>query len=80
MKSWPFMVSLSRDFSVTILPVSYLDFPSMHMLIAFVDKPGMFDMKGRYKWDAWSKNKGMSKEEAQAKYIEHVKFLKTKYA
>lgn len=37
-------------------------------------------MKGRYKWDAWSKNKGMSKEEAQTKYIELVKILKSKYA
>lgn len=40
----------------------------------------MFDMKGRYKWDAWSKNKGMSKADAQAKYIELVKTLKAKYA
>ena len=40
----------------------------------------MFDLKGRYKWDAWSKNKGMSREEAQAKYIAHVEFLKSKYA
>lgn len=44
------------------------------------DKPGIFDLKGRYKWDAWTKNKGMSKEEAQKRYIEHVKQLKAKYA
>lgn len=43
-------------------------------------KPGIFDMKGRYKWDAWTKNKGMSKEEAQTKYIEHVAHLKSKYS
>ncbi len=39
----------------------------------------MFDLKGRYKWDAWNKNKGMSKEEAQKKYIELVKSLLAKY-
>lgn len=37
-------------------------------------------MKGRYKWDAWTKNKGMSKEDAQSNYIAHVKTLLTKYA
>ena len=40
----------------------------------------MFDLKGRYKWDAWTKNKGTSREEAQSKYIAHVEFLKGKYA
>lgn len=40
----------------------------------------MLDLKGRYKWDAWNKNKGMSQTEAQAKYIDYVKFLKSKYA
>lgn len=39
-------------------------------------RPGMLDFKGKAKWDAWSKNKGMSKEEAEAKYIEEVKKAK----
>jgi diazepam-binding inhibitor (GABA receptor modulating acyl-CoA-binding protein) len=43
------------------------------------DKPGIFDLKGRYKWDAWTKLKGMTKEAAQAAYIEHVKGLIAKY-
>ena len=37
-------------------------------------------MKGRYKWDAWTKNKGISKQDAQAKYIEFVASLVKKYA
>ncbi|KAG1143135.1 hypothetical protein G6F37_002955 [Rhizopus arrhizus] len=35
-----------------------------------------FDIKGRYKWDAWTKLKGMSQEEAEQKYIELVEKLK----
>lgn len=44
-----------------------------------LDKPGIFDLKGRYKWDAWSKNKGMSKSAAQANYVQHVNGLVSKY-
>ncbi|KAI9318889.1 acyl-CoA-binding protein [Zopfochytrium polystomum] len=51
-------------------------------------RPGMFDLQGRAKHDAWTKNKvsvptvpacpGMSKEDAQAKYIAYVKELQAK--
>ena len=45
--------------------------------IAFVaDKPGMFDMTGKAKWEAWNKNKGLSKDDAMTKYIELVDSLK----
>ncbi|WFD31243.1 acyl-CoA-binding protein (ACBP)/diazepam binding inhibitor (DBI)/endozepine (EP) [Malassezia sp. CBS 17886] len=33
-------------------------------------RPGIFDQTGRYKWDAWEANKGMSQEEARQKYVE----------
>ncbi|GFZ45536.1 hypothetical protein JCM24511_03262 [Saitozyma sp. JCM 24511] len=36
-------------------------------------RPGAFDFKGKYKWDAWKKLEGMSKEEAMAKYVELLK-------
>lgn len=39
------------------------------------DRPGMFDQTGRYKWDAWSSVKGMSKADAEAAYIAKVKEL-----
>ena len=39
------------------------------------DRPGMLDLKGNAKWDAWNALKGMSKEEAQAKYIAKVQAL-----
>ena len=39
------------------------------------DRPGMFDLKGKAKWDAWNGKKGTPKEEAQAAYVELVKGL-----
>jgi len=39
------------------------------------DRPGMLNQKGRAKWDAWEKRKGMSKETAQEEYIEICKAL-----
>jgi diazepam-binding inhibitor (GABA receptor modulating acyl-CoA-binding protein) len=41
----------------------------------FADRPGMFDLKGKAKWDAWEKCKGTSKEDAMKKYCEVVKRL-----
>ena len=38
-----------------------------------IDRPGMFDQKGRYKWDAWNGQKGKSLEEAQQQYIDLAK-------
>ncbi|XP_038076322.1 acyl-CoA-binding protein-like [Patiria miniata] len=42
-------------------------------------RPGMLDMKGKAKWDAWNGIKGMAKEEADRLYIEYVNKLKEKY-
>lgn len=35
-------------------------------------RPGMFDVRGRAKWDAWEKRKNMSAEAAMEAYIELV--------
>ncbi len=32
-------------------------------------RPGIFDVKGRAKFDAWSEKKGTSREDAAAQYI-----------
>ena len=32
-------------------------------------RPGMLDLKGRAKYDAWAKKKGTSKDDAMTKYI-----------
>jgi len=32
-------------------------------------RPGMLDLKGRTKYDAWAGRKGLSKEEAMTKYV-----------
>eukprot|EP00127_Corallochytrium_limacisporum_P005954 Clim_evm31s215 gene=Clim_evmTU31s215 len=42
-------------------------------------RPGMFDPKGRAKYDAWEKIKGMSQEDAKEKYIAVVQGLIDKY-
>ena len=39
------------------------------------DRPGMLDLKGKAKWDAWNAKKGTSKEDAQKAYIELVEAL-----
>lgn len=38
-------------------------------------RPGMLDMKGRAKYDAWTKAKGLSQEQAKAKYVAFVEGL-----
>ena len=43
-------------------------------------RPGMFDFKGKAKWDAWNKLKGtMDKDAAQKQYIAVVARLVEKY-
>ncbi|CDO92260.1 unnamed protein product [Kluyveromyces dobzhanskii CBS 2104] len=43
-------------------------------------KPGMFNLKDRYKWDSWELLKGTSQEDAEKQYIEFVDLLIKKYA
>ncbi|KAI9301857.1 acyl-CoA-binding protein [Cunninghamella echinulata] len=39
-------------------------------------RPGVFDVKGKAKWDAWDAIKGTSQEEAEKQYIALVEELK----
>ncbi|XP_070097890.1 acyl-CoA-binding protein isoform X2 [Equus caballus] len=43
------------------------------------ERPGMLDLKGKAKWDAWNALKGTSKEDAMKAYINKVEDLKKKY-
>ena len=38
-------------------------------------RPGMFDMRGRAKWDAWEKRKGLTADQAMQAYISYVEGL-----
>lgn len=38
-------------------------------------RPGMLDMKGRAKYDAWANRKGLSAEDARAGYVATAKKL-----
>jgi len=41
-------------------------------------RPGMLDIKGRAKWDAWQTLKGLSQQQAQRQYIALVSELVSK--
>jgi diazepam-binding inhibitor (GABA receptor modulator, acyl-CoA-binding protein) len=41
-------------------------------------KPGLLDLKGRKKFEAWTSVKGMSRQDAQKNYIALVKELHAK--
>ncbi|KZZ91307.1 Acyl-CoA-binding protein, ACBP [Ascosphaera apis ARSEF 7405] len=43
------------------------------------NKPGMFDLKGKKKFQAWEAIQTMDPETAQHKYVELVERLKEKY-
>ena len=38
-------------------------------------KPGMFDMVGRAKYEAWSKVSGLTTDEAKQRYIDYAREL-----
>jgi acyl-CoA-binding protein len=42
-------------------------------------RPGMLDLKGRAKYDAWAKQKGRNTQEVQREYVKLVESLKKKY-
>lgn len=43
-------------------------------------RPGMLDLKGRAKYDAWAEVKGTSPEDAKQQYVDLVAQLKEKYS
>jgi acyl-CoA-binding protein len=42
------------------------------------ERPGLFDLKGRAKYDAWAKRKGAAKDDAMKKYVSLVDALAAK--
>lgn len=42
-------------------------------------RPGAFDFKGKYKWDAWKKLEGTSESDAESQYIEMANSMLEKY-
>ncbi|XP_070585399.1 acyl-CoA-binding domain-containing protein 7 [Erythrolamprus reginae] len=43
------------------------------------ESPGMLDLKGRAKWEAWNQKKGISKDDAMKAYISKANELIQKY-
>ncbi|XP_034404406.1 acyl-CoA-binding protein-like [Cyclopterus lumpus] len=44
-----------------------------------IERPSIFDLAGRGKWDAWQRKKGLSKEEAMIAYVDLVEDLKERF-
>ncbi|KAM9353332.1 acyl-CoA-binding domain-containing protein 7 [Symphorus nematophorus] len=44
-----------------------------------IDQPGMMDLKGKAKWEAWNSRKGMSTDDAMSAYITLGKEIISKY-
>lgn len=42
-------------------------------------QPGLLDLKGKAKWNAWNGMKGKSQDDAKAEYVSLVSDLQTKY-
>nr|ABM55609.1 diazepam binding inhibitor-like protein [Maconellicoccus hirsutus] len=43
------------------------------------DRPGLLDMKGKAKWDAWNAKKGTAKDAAEKDYVALVQKLISTY-
>ncbi|XP_077293202.1 acyl-CoA-binding protein homolog [Arctopsyche grandis] len=43
-------------------------------------KPGMLDLKGKAKWEAWNGKKGIAQDAAKEAYVAKVEELTSKYA
>jgi pimeloyl-ACP methyl ester carboxylesterase/acyl-CoA-binding protein len=43
-------------------------------------RPGMMDVVGRFKYDAWAELKGVAREEAMRRYVEEVESFERKFA
>jgi diazepam-binding inhibitor (GABA receptor modulating acyl-CoA-binding protein) len=43
------------------------------------ERPGMFDLKGKAKWDSWKSFDGVSTDEAKQRYIALYEELSAKY-
>ncbi|XP_023224832.1 acyl-CoA-binding protein-like [Centruroides sculpturatus] len=42
-------------------------------------RPGMLDLKGKAKWEAWNGKKGMSQNDAKEAYVKYASELIAKY-
>lgn len=76
---------------MTTIPVSIIFYPVLVKCFRdalltnkppyqFTGKPGMLDLKGKAKWNAWNDKKGVSQDQAKEDYIKMANQLATKYA
>lgn len=61
--------------SIPVCIILFLFKQTNDLLLFFLDRPGMLDLKGKAKWDAWSSKKGTAKDAAKEAYINKVQAL-----
>lgn len=65
---------MSNSISMDSISRPLLEMLTFVIIFVYVAKPtGMFDAKGKAKWDAWNAQKGKSQEQAKADYVALVK-------
>lgn len=47
----------------------------LFLILCIQARPGMLDLKGKAKWDAWNGKKGLSKDDAMTAYVAKVQEL-----
>lgn len=45
------------------------------LIFLFSARPGLFDLKGKAKWDSWNSKKGVDSEAAKQLYVTKVEEL-----
>ena len=64
----------------TLVCIKFLSNCYIHIRQLFCTaRPGMLDLKGKAKWDAWKSKDGMSQNDAKEAYIKFVDTLVEKY-
>lgn len=60
--------------------IKYIYFSSGLYFYLYKGKPGMLDLKGKAKWNAWNDKKGMTQDAAKTSYVKYVEGLVAKYS
>ncbi|XP_030373204.1 acyl-CoA-binding protein homolog [Scaptodrosophila lebanonensis] len=74
----------AKSFSKTPTNDEFLEFYGLYKQATVGDnntaEPGALDLKGKAKWSAWNKHKGLSQDAAKAAYIATYEKYAPKYA
>lgn len=72
---WKFTLYSSKGLSGIAIQVIILVWGELDNFGNFLERPGMLDLKGKAKWDAWNAKKGTPQDTAKEQYIAKVESL-----